>query len=393
MIRGTLAKRLRQLGMTSVCVTLGVAVTGCFGNDQKLLGAPGIPQPYLAPPEQTSVIESAPAASSRTEIISIGEAPRQPAPQPQAPTIYTPPPAAPSIIDEGPSATLEPPVMLPPKASTPPPLPDPPKSNTLTYTVKKGDTLWEIGRMYGVTSKEIAAFNNRDVNAILPIGLVLKLPPGAKYVPPSERPTIKKKDERAPAPRRTNPKSTSDLVPPRNTTRAAATASSSLDHKYKGSQPIPSNGKYTVAKGDNLWEIAKRFGLSVREIMDMNNLKDNTIFPSQTLVLRSGSATNVQSTPPPAPAPSTPAATSPSPDKPVLPAATKAETPAETDAAVDVSSLKQLPHYCTAGDTLESIAEMYKSEVDWIINVNDKISGNADIKDGVKVMVPIKPAD
>jgi membrane-bound lytic murein transglycosylase D len=43
---------------------------------------------------------------------------------------------------------------------------------------------------------------------------------------------------------------------------------------------------YTVQEGDTLWSIVRKFqGLSIETLRDLNNLKDNKIYPGQVLVL------------------------------------------------------------------------------------------------------------
>ncbi len=45
--------------------------------------------------------------------------------------------------------------------------------------------------------------------------------------------------------------------------------------------------KHTVAKGDTLYSISRKYGLSVSELQKLNNLKDNTISIGQTLKVKS----------------------------------------------------------------------------------------------------------
>jgi LysM repeat protein len=44
--------------------------------------------------------------------------------------------------------------------------------------------------------------------------------------------------------------------------------------------------KYKVRKGDTLADIAQRFGTSVRELMDTNNLRNHIIYAGQILLVR-----------------------------------------------------------------------------------------------------------
>jgi membrane-bound lytic murein transglycosylase D len=57
--------------------------------------------------------------------------------------------------------------------------------------------------------------------------------------------------------------------------------------KAKAAAPKPSPAdKYKVRKGDTLFEIAQKFGLSVRELMDLNNLRKSAIQAGQILLVK-----------------------------------------------------------------------------------------------------------
>jgi hypothetical protein len=48
-------------------------------------------------------------------------------------------------------------------------------------------------------------------------------------------------------------------------------------------KPAAKSGTYTVRKGDNLWTIARRFGLTVSRLKQLNGLKSSALQPGQKL--------------------------------------------------------------------------------------------------------------
>lgn len=54
--------------------------------------------------------------------------------------------------------------------------------------------------------------------------------------------------------------------------------------EYVGAKYVPISGNYyTVQRGDSLWSIAKKFGVTVNELKDANNLSSNTLSIDQLL--------------------------------------------------------------------------------------------------------------
>ncbi len=141
-----------------------------------------------------------------------------------------------------------------------------------TYTVAAGDTLFSIARRYNVSVADLRQANQLTSDN-LRIGQVLRIPGGSTP---------------APAPPPTPP----PTVPP--------TSSS-------GSSTLVT---YTVARGDTLSSIARRFNVSVDAIKRQNNLKSTNLRVGQTLHIPVHSAAPAPAPTPPAPAP-TPAPTPP----------------------------------------------------------------------------------
>lgn len=110
------------------------------------------------------------------------------------------------------------------------------------YEVKAGDSLYTIAQKYGVTVEELMTFNNLN-NTILSVGQILKIP---------------QKDE---------------IITP-------------IKECYGTGYEEPQYETYTVKKGDNLYEIARRYNTSVIDLMNLNNLSSTTLQIGQILKVR-----------------------------------------------------------------------------------------------------------
>lgn len=97
-------------------------------------------------------------------------------------------------------------------------------SNEITYTVKKGDSLWLIANRYDTTVNAIKDKNGLTSNN-LSIGQILKIPSTTNYI------------------------------------------------------------TYTVKKGDSLWLIAKNYNTSVNDIKKLNSLSGNNLSIGQKLII------------------------------------------------------------------------------------------------------------
>lgn len=122
-------------------------------------------------------------------------------------------------------------------------------ANTV-YTVKRGDTLHSISRKFDVSIKEIKRANNLTSN---------RIKAGAKLTIP--------------------------------TAGGQKTASGSAKTKTKNTDSIENNQVnhdniiYTVRRGDTLFAIARRFGVRVADIKEINGLTRNLITPGQKLLI------------------------------------------------------------------------------------------------------------
>ena len=124
------------------------------------------------------------------------------------------------------------------------------EANASSYTVKQGDTLWAISQKYNTSVAQLKSLNGLSGDLIR-INQVLKVDGGS---------------------------TTNNSKP--STSSNSATSSSST---------------YTVVKGDNLSKIAANHGITVKNLMDWNNLNSTLIFPGDRLTVSKSSGSNSNS--------------------------------------------------------------------------------------------------
>ena len=111
------------------------------------------------------------------------------------------------------------------------------------YTIRRGDTLWDISRHYGVTIRKLCQWNGISPRKILRPGQRLNL----------------------------------RLAENENQTGSTTEVSLNTD--------TPGTINYTVKRGDSLWLISRRFGVTVAQLMKWNNLSESQLQPGQELIL------------------------------------------------------------------------------------------------------------
>ncbi|MCB2225554.1 MAG: LysM peptidoglycan-binding domain-containing protein [Desulfarculaceae bacterium] len=113
-------------------------------------------------------------------------------------------------------------------------------SHKITHRVRRGDTMWHIARSYNLNWRDILRWNGKN-SSRLAVGQKLVL-----YVPSNK-------------------------------------AEGKVDTK-----PTTSAQFYIVKRGDNLWSIGRRYGVSTRQLKRWNNLRSSAITPGDKLMVKGG---------------------------------------------------------------------------------------------------------
>jgi len=138
--------------------------------------------------------------------------------------------------------------------------------NFILHTIRKGESLSGIARRYGVTTRQIAAWNGLENMNRIRAGQQLAL-----YIDRPVTVAAATGKGRAAAAGEKSPK-------------VALLTADNIKAKPRRRQYRSTY--YRVRGGDSLWRIARRFRVKTSDIKRWNNLKDNTIHPGLKLLLK-----------------------------------------------------------------------------------------------------------
>ena len=158
--------------------------------------------------------------------------------------------------------------------------------NYIVYTVKSGDTLYSIAKNYNIAVSDIIELNKLS-NNILSLGQRLLLPVEEKVIETKYNTYVVKSGDTLYSVAKkygisvTELKEINDLS--NNTLsigqKLLVPATTIIIDETTPGEYIT----YTVKSGDNLYSIANRYGVSVKEIMNLNNLTSNLLNVGQNL--------------------------------------------------------------------------------------------------------------
>ena len=205
--------------------------------------------------------------------------------------------------------------------------------DTDKYVVQKGDTLYSLAKKFNTTVDQLKKLNNLTGNTLV-VGSTLFVPKSNSSVPSDHYYTVKKGDTLYSISKAYN-------VPIDLLKSANNLTSNTLS---VGQQlVIPSTTSnyqtYTVKRGDTLYSIAREFGVSIDELMRVNNLSSSVLSIGQNLVI-----------------------------------------------PTNTSNINYKTYVVQKGDTLYSIARNFNVSVDSIVNLNNLTSNVLSVNQ--KLLIP-----
>jgi membrane-bound lytic murein transglycosylase D len=176
-------------------------------------------------------------------------------------------------------------------------------ANGGVYVVQRNDTLWDIARAFSVSLDHLCGTNGLSRNSVIRPGQRLAIPDGSAAAVPIQQQawrdsgqtyTVRTGDTlydiardhkvSVNALKQANSLRSSRIYPGKKL-RIPAPAETSAPTRTS-----PSPGTYTVQKGDTLSDIARRFGVSITDLRRANGLRSSRIYPGDVLRIPSSQA-------------------------------------------------------------------------------------------------------
>ena len=164
------------------------------------------------------------------------------------------------------------------------------------YTVKAGDTIYGISKQFGVSAMDIYNLNNLTSSNIR-VGQVLKIPTNQSTNPSNMfMYTVKKGDSLYSIAKIYNT-TVSEIIKLNNLKSTNLSIGQTLripETNITVTTMPPSFTSYTVKKGDSLYSLAKRYGISVDTIIMDNALNSTNLSIGQVLKIRTADTTEIE---------------------------------------------------------------------------------------------------
>ncbi len=224
---------------------------------------------------------------------------------------------------------------------------------TIDYIVKKGDSLYSIAKRYNTTVKDIVRLNNLTSNN-LAVGqqLIIAIDDNTTPTPTTYKDYVVQKGDSLWTIANKNNTTVDEIKQINNLTSNMLSIGQVL--KLPTQDKVEEVEMYTVQKGDSLYSIAKKFGVTVDEIKSLNNLTSNNLSIGEQLMIKSTTG-----------------------DEPI--------NPEEECIGTGYVEPQYIMYTVQRGDSLYTIARRYNTSVDNIKALNSLTNNNLSIGQQLKI--------
>ena len=224
---------------------------------------------------------------------------------------------------------------------------------TIDYVVRKGDSLYSIAKKYNTTVKDIVRLNNLTSNN-LAVGqqLIIAIDDNVTTTPTTYKDYVVKKGDSLYSIANKNNITVDEPKKINNLTSNMLSVGQVL--KLPMQDKVEEIVMYTVQKGDSLYSIAKKFGITVDEIKSLNNLTSNNLAIGEQLMIKSSTG-----------------------DEPI--------NPEEECIGTGYVEPQYIMYTVQRGDSLYTIARRYNTSVDNIKALNNLTNNNLTIGEQLKI--------
>ncbi len=158
-------------------------------------------------------------------------------------------------------------------------------STTSLYIVKPGDSLYSIARKYNTTVDELVKLNNLS-SKVLSIGQQLRIPINVDNSNPNYVIYSVKAGDNLYSIAKKNNTTVAQIIELNNLTSNILSIGQQLKIPISNNTDTDNYQNYVVKPGDTLYKIAKNYGMSVEELIKINNLSNTNLFVGQILKVK-----------------------------------------------------------------------------------------------------------
>lgn len=154
-------------------------------------------------------------------------------------------------------------------------------SSSNVHIVRPGDTLWSVAKMHGLTVKQLKSLNNLNSD-LLTVGQVLKIQDNTNNnINISDSTYVVKYGDTLWKIANMFDTTVEELMKLNDLSSNLL----SIGQILKVKEGSSFSNEYIVKAGDSLWKIARDYGISVEDLKMANNLTSNVIFIGQVLTI------------------------------------------------------------------------------------------------------------